>query len=204
VRRAVVVLALVFVLALGVVFSTRNAGIAQEAPIPEPYCKPGTQTVGDYYPGAPAPIRDRQVKCWEDVLDPSYDADTQKGSNKPEIVDIMLGRGEKDTLSGRNGRDSLDGGSGNDHLVGGKGSDGLLGGADQDTIIAGDGDDRIFAREDFQGEDPPAQDEISCGGGTDMVSRNVGSEQDRVAEDCEIINWDEPEKKHWWRRLMGR
>jgi hypothetical protein len=209
VRRAVVVLALVFVLALGVVFSARNFGIARAQPEgpEEPYCKTGTQTVEAYHPTAPASIRDRQVKCWEDLQ--PYNANTHKGSNNPNIVDLMLGRGKVDMLFGQKGRDAIDGGSANDHLGGGKGNDAIIGGAGQDTLKGGPGKDTIFAREGFTDADQPAQDKISCGGGTDKVSRNSPqfpdeTVEDQVAADCEIVDYVEPEKRHWWRQLMGR
>jgi RTX calcium-binding nonapeptide repeat (4 copies) len=209
-RRAVVVLALVFVLALGVVFSAWNVGIAQQVNrqtatckgtlkwLPQPpYKDPSTEDPNDLLPREdgmypPTEIRNRRV-C--DI----------NGTNAPKKI-----RGTDNV----NMVDQIEGKGGGDTLTGGRGWNGLIGGTGQDTIKGGPGTDIVFAEdevhqkttgENAQIERPgsPQQDTIACGKGNDTV---YADEIDKVAAGCERVDPDEPDipVAHWYRRLVGK
>lgn len=85
----------------------------------------------------------------------------------------LFGGGGEDRLSGGSGgdlleagpgrtRDRLDGGRGDDLVVGNRGPNRVRGGSGFDRIKAGRGADRIDARD-------RATDDVSCGGGSDLL-----------------------------------
>ena len=204
-RRAVVVLALVFVLALGVMFSARNVGIAQGVGVacqkvngsikslPQPpYHKPGTTNPLPMKEGMrpPKEIRNLPVCDINDTNTPN----TITGTDNVNMVDQIEGKGGGDTLTG------------------GRGWDGLIGGAGQDTIKGGPGKDIVFAEDKVKqkttGENAqvevngnPQKDTITCGTGTDTV---YADQIDVVAADCERVKSNEPDipVAHWFRRLV--
>jgi hypothetical protein len=77
----------------------------------------------------------------------------------------LFGSDGNDTLYGEGGRDSLFGGPGLDHHYGGA------------------ADDRITSAEPIALE---AQDQVSCGKGTDRV---VADRSDAIAADCENVKY---------------
>jgi RTX calcium-binding nonapeptide repeat (4 copies) len=205
-RAVVVVLALVFVLALGVVFSARNAGIAQGVKaacqkangsiksLPQPpYYKPGTTE--------PLPTKDGMRPPKEIRNLPVCDIDgtnTLTGTDNVNMVDKIEGEGGGDTLTG------------------GRGWNGLIGGPGKDTIKGGPGKDFVFAIDEVKqkttGENAqvelrgnPEVDTVSCGAGNDTVYADKdtdGTLIDNVASDCEKVKNAEPDipVAHWWRR----
>jgi RTX calcium-binding nonapeptide repeat (4 copies) len=211
-RRAVVVLALVFVLALGVVFSAWNVGIAQQVNpqtatckgtlkwLPQPpYLDPSTQDPNDWLPREdgmypPTQIRDRRV-C---------DID---GTNKPNKITGTDNVNMVDKIEGKGGGDTLTGGRGWNGLIGDPGKDTIQGGPDTDIVFAEDEVKQKTTGENAQVElnGNPEQDTITCGKGTDTV---YADEIDKVAADCERVEQkvepDEPDipVAHWYRRLV--
>src|SRR5215208_2995180 len=191
--RAVFVFALVFVLALGVVFSARNVGIAQglgcqnvngslkSLPQP-PYNNPKTGNPLPSKPGMrpPKKIRDLPV-C---TIKGTNTANQITGTNNAQMVDQIGGKGGNDTLRGRGGWNGLIGGTGND------------------TIKGGPGRDIVFAIDEVNQNISPQVDTIvSCGAGNDTV---YVDEIDEVAADCEQVELAEPDipVAHWFRRLV--
>ena len=203
-RRAVVVLALVFVLALGVAFSARNVGIAQGVEVacqkvngsikslPQPpYYKPGTTK--------PLPTKDGMRPPKEIRNLPVCDIN---GTNTPNQI---TGTDNVNMV------DQIEGEGGGDTLTGGRGWNGLIGGTGKDTMKGGPGTDIVFAidevKQETTGENAqvklegnPEQDTITCGKGNDTV---YADEIDNVAADCELVDPDEPDipVAHWYRRL---
>jgi Ca2+-binding RTX toxin-like protein len=211
-RRAVVVLALVFVLALGVVFSAWNVGIAQQVNpqtatckgtlkwLPQPpYLDPSTDDPNDLLPREdgmypPTEIRDRRV-C---------DIDGTNTPNKITGTDNV------------NMVDQIEGKRGGDTLTGGRGWNGLIGDTGKDTIKGGPGKDFVFAidevKQTSRGENAqvelkgnPEVDTVSCGAGNDTVYADKdtdGTLIDNVAPDCEKVKNAEPDipVAHWFRR----
>ena len=211
-RRAVVVLALVFVLALGVMFSARNVGIAQGVGVacqkvngsikslPQPpYHKPGTTEPLPREEGMRPPKEIRKLPVCD--ITATNNADKKlTGTDNVNMVDQIEGKGGGDTLTG------------------GRGWDGLIGGTGQDTIKGGPGRDIVFAEDEVKqrttGENAqvelrgnPQRDTITCGIGTDTV---YADEIDVVAANCErvkqLVEPEEPDipVAHWFRRLLRR
>ena len=210
-RRAVVVLALVFVFALGVVFSSWNVGIAQPVNpqtatcegtlkwLPQPpYKNPQTtNNPNDLLPHEdgmypPKEILDRRV-C---DIDGTSTANKITGTDNVNMVDQIEGEGGDDTLTG------------------GRGWNGLIGDTGNDTIQGGPNTDIVFAEDEVQQQSPgenaaierpgsPQKDTITCGKGTDTV---YADQIDNVAADCERVKKDEPDipVAHWFRRLVRR
>src|SRR5215208_6089280 len=213
-RRAFVVLALVFVLALGVVFSARNVGIAQQVNpqtatckgtlkwLPQPpYKDPSTKDPNDLLPREdgmypPTEIRDRRV-C---DIDGTSTANKITGTDNVNMVD---------QIEGKEGDDTLTGGRGWNGLIGDTGTDTIKGGPDTDIVFAEDEVHQKTRGENAQVklEGNPEQDTITCGKGTDTV---YADEIDEVAADCERVEQkvepDEPDipVAHWCRRLVGK
>jgi hypothetical protein len=209
-RAVVVVLALVFVLALGVVFSARNVGIAQGVEVackkvngsikslPQPpYYKPGTTK--------PLPTKDGMRPPEEIRNLPVCDIDGTNTPNKITGTDNV------------NMVDKIEGEGGGDTLTGGRGWNGLIGGTGEDTIKGGPGKDFVFAIDEVKqkttGENAqvellrgnPEVDTVSCGAGNDTVYADKdtdGTLIDNVAEDCEQVKNAEPDipVAHWFRR----
>jgi Ca2+-binding RTX toxin-like protein len=210
-RRAVVVLALVFVFALGVVFSAWNVGIAQPVNpqtatcegtlkwLPQPpYKNPQTtNNPNDLLPHEdgmypPKEILDRRV-C---DIDGTSTANKITGTDNVNMVDQIEGEGGDDTLTG------------------GRGWNGLIGDTGNDTIQGGPNTDIVFAEDEVQQQSPgenaaierpgsPQKDTITCGKGTDTV---YADQIDNVAADCERVKSNEPDipVAHWFRRLVRR
>jgi hypothetical protein len=204
-RRAVVVLALVFVLALGVAFSARNVGIAQGVEVacqkvngsikslPQPpYYKPGTTKPLPTKDGMRPPKEIRNLPVCD--INGTNTPIQCTGTDNVNMVDQIEGKGGDDTLTG------------------GRGWNGLIGGTGQDTIKGGPGKDIVFAIDEVHqattGENAqvelrgnPQQDTITCGKGNDTV---YADEIDEVAADCELVDPDEPDipVAHWYRRLF--
>jgi len=204
-RRAVVVLALVFVLALGVAFSARNDGIAQGVEVtcqkvngsikslPQPpYYKPGTTKPLPTKDGMRPPKEIRNLPVCD--INGTNVPNEITGTNNVNIVDQIEGKGGDDTLTG------------------GRGWNGLIGGTGQDTIKGGPGKDIVFAIDEVHqattGENAqvelrgnPQQDTITCGKGNDTV---YADQIDKVAADCERVKSNEPDipVAHWYRRLF--
>jgi hypothetical protein len=214
-RRAVVVLALVFVLALSVVFSAWNVGIAQQVNPQTATCKEGTLK---WLPQPP-------------YLDPSTADDPndllphEDGMYPPkEIRDLRVcdidGTNTSNEITGTdnvNMVDKIEGKGGGDTLTGGRGWNGLIGGTGIDTIEGGPGKDFVFAIDEVKqkttGENAqvelsggnPEVDTVSCGAGNDTVYADKdtdGTLIDNVAEDCEQVKNAEPDipVAHWFRR----
>jgi Ca2+-binding RTX toxin-like protein len=207
-RRAVFVFALVFVLALGVVFSARNVGFAQglgcqgvngslkSLPQP-PYNNPKTGNPLPSKPGMrpPKEIRDLPV-C---AIKGTNTADQLTGTNNAQLVDQIVGKGGNDTLRGRGGWNGLIGGTGEDTIKGGPG---------RDIVFAIDRVQQTSTGENAQVEvnqniSPQVDTIVSCGAGNDTV---YVDEIDEVAADCEQVELAEPDipVAHWYRRLVGR
>src|SRR5215213_8026358 len=164
-RRAVFVFALVFVLALGVVFSARNVGFAQGLGCQEvngslkslpqpPYNNPKTGNPLPNKPGMrpPKEIRDLPV-C---AIKGTNTADQLTGTNNAQMVDQIGGKGGNDTLRGRGGWNGLIGGTGNDTIKGGPG---------RDIVFAEDEVQQKTTGENAQVEvnGNPQKDTITCG-----------------------------------------
>ena len=211
-RAVVVVLALVFVLALGVMFSARNVGIAQGVGVacqkvngsikslPQPpYHEPGTTKPLPPEEGMRPPQEIRKLPVC-DITATNNAGKELTGTDNVNMVDQIEGKGGGDTLTGR------------------RGWDGLIGGTGQDTIKGGPGKDYVFAEDEVKqkttGENAqvkvngkPEQDTITCGTGTDTV---YADEIDLVAANCELVKQqvepDEPDipVAHWFRRLVRR
>lgn len=97
------------------------------------------------------------------------DGEAGEGDNVvPDIEDVV----------GGSGPDRLRGGGGPNRLVGGAGADDIDGLAGTDTIEAGTGNDTIQAKDG-------TTDVISCGAGTDTLTRDT---QDVVVDDCEVVD----------------
>jgi len=210
-RRAVVVLALVFVLALGVVFSARNVGIAQGVEVacqkvngsikslPQPpYYEPGTTK--------PLPMKDGMRPPKEIRNLPVCDIN---GTNTPNQITGTDNVNMVDQIEGKEGDDTLTGGRGWNGLIGDTGTDTIKGGPDTDIVFAEDEVHQQTPGENAQVEvnGNPEQDTITCGKGTDTV---YADEIDEVAADCERVEQnvepDEPDipVAHWYRRLTKR
>jgi hypothetical protein len=177
VRRAISVLALILA------FSIPNIGIA----LAQEECGTG-ETVEEN----DSPIFGRPIKLTEGT----ESSDQLVGTSDTGCVDKMLGHGGNDTLAGLDGWDVMAGGPGADTVRGGRGSDGVFGDEGIDELYGEIGNDWVFA---IDGE----RDMISCGSGRrDYVEadRNI----DAVARNCEKVRFDEPDKAHWWKRVMGR
>ena len=199
--------ALVFVLALGVVFSARNVGIAQglgcqnvngslkSLPQP-PYNNPKTGNPLPSKPGMRPPKKIRDLPVCD--INGTNTANKITGTNNVNMADQIEGEGGDDTLTG------------------GRGWNGLIGGTGNDTIKGGPGRDIVFAEDEVQqkttGENAqvevngnPQKDTITCGRGTDTV---YADRIDKVAADCEQVEQkvepDEPDipVAHWFRRLV--
>lgn len=212
-RRAVVVLALVFVLALGVVFSARNVGIAQGVEV-------ACQKVNGSIKSIPQP----PYKNPETKKDPNDLLPHEDGMYPPKeirnlpVCDIN-GTSTPNKITGTdnvNMVDQIEGEGGGDTLTGGRGWNGLIGDTGKDTIQGGPDTDIVFAEDEVKqkttGENAqvkvngnPEQDTITCGKGTDTV---YADKIDTVAADCERVEQnvepDEPDipVAHWYRRLV--
>jgi Ca2+-binding RTX toxin-like protein len=143
-------------------------------------------------------------------------------TGRSDVLDSIWADKGDDTLKGGLGPDFLEGWSGNDILNGGAGNDFLYGdssvnpafaiapgydshgffkGAGKDKISGGPGDDFIAAVDN-------KKDTISCGGGNDVVQRDVrgvdsSTVTDTVANDCEPENFERPEDSLYWCRFFG-
>jgi Ca2+-binding RTX toxin-like protein len=214
-RRAVVVLALVFVFALGVVFSAWNVGIAQQV-------NPQTATCEGTLKWLPQPpYKNPQTTDNPNDLLPHED-----GMYPPkEIRDLRVcdinGTNTPNQITGTdnvNMVDQIEGKEGDDTLTGGRGWNGLIGDTGTDTIKGGPDTDIVFAEDEVHQQTPgenaqvevngnPEQDTITCGKGTDTV---YADEIDEVAADCERVEQnvepDEPDipVAHWYRRLVRK
>ncbi len=208
-RRAVFVGALIFVLALGVAFSARNVGIAQEVNrqtatcsgtlkwLPQPpYYKPGTTKPLPTKDGMrpPKEIRDRRV-CHI------------TGTNNGEQLTGTDNVNRVDQIEGEGGGDTLTGGRGWNGLIGDTGEDTITGGPDRDIVFAIDEVKQTSRGENAQVElrGNPEVDTVSCGAGNDTVYADKdtdGTLIDNVAEDCEKVKNAEPDipVAHWFRR----
>jgi Ca2+-binding RTX toxin-like protein len=208
-RRAVVVLALVFVLALGVVFSARNVGIAQGVGVacqnvngsitslPQPpYYKPGTTKPLPMKEGMRPPKKIRNLPVCD--ITGTNKGEQLTGTDNVNIVDQIEGKGGDDTLTG------------------GRGWNGLIGDTGEDTITGGPNTDIVFAIDEVKhtsrGENAqvvlrgtPQVDTVSCGAGNDTVYADKdtdGTLIDNVEADCEKVKNAEPDipVAHWFRR----
>ena len=95
---------------------------------------------------------------------------------------------DPDTPEEPTGDDTIFGGPGGDSISGGVGNDAIHGDAGPDEIFGNTGRDRIVVAEEVfpkKGE----VDEVSCGGGTDVV---VVDPNDEVADDCEKVEFNKP------------
>jgi Ca2+-binding RTX toxin-like protein len=211
-RAVVVVLALVFVLALGVMFSARNVGIAQGVGVacqnvngsitslPQPpYLDPSTDDPNDLLPredGMRPPKKIRNLPVCD--ITGTKKGEQLTGTDNVNIVDQIEGKGGDDTLTG------------------GRGWNGLIGDTGEDTIKGGPGTDIVFAidgvKHTSRGENAqvvlrgnPQVDTVSCGAGNDTVYADKdtdGTLIDNVAPDCEKVKNAEPDipVAHWFRR----
>jgi Ca2+-binding RTX toxin-like protein len=149
-------------------------------------------------------------------------------TGRSDVIDSIWADKGDDTLNGGLGPDFLEGWSGNDILNGGAGNDFLYGdssanpddhsdqpGYDSRGFFRRAGEDKISGGpgDDFIGAIDNKKDTISCGGGNDVVQRDVSgvvlpgntepsTVTDKVANDCE--NFEQPEGSLYWCRLFGR
>jgi len=220
-RRAVVVLALVFVLALGVVFSARNVGIAQTVNGQPATCTPESlpqytsDENGNKLPrNKPGMIPPKQIRnltvC---TIDGTDTAEQIEGTDTEQLVDKIVGNGGNDTLMGLRGWNGLFGGEGKDTIEGGSGTD-IVFAIDQVTQDEG-ADANLQTVDDTIAIDPtiePQVDTITCGLGNDTV---YADDIDKVAKDCERVKLQNPAQAkpkpveptipviHWFRRCRA-
>lgn len=209
-RRAVVVLALVFVLALGVMFSARNVGIAQGVGVacqnvngsitslPQPpYYKPGTTKPLPMKEGMRPPKKIRNLPVCD--ITGTNKGEQLTGTDNVNVVDQIEGKGGDDTLTG---------GRGWNGLIGDTGEDTITGGPNTDIVFAIDGVKNTSRGENAQVELRgiiPQVDTVSCGAGNDTVYADKdtdGTLIDNVEADCEKVKDAEPDipVAHWFRR----
>lgn len=93
-------------------------------------------------------------------------------------ADVLVGNASANALRGGSGADTLDGLDGADGLDGGAGDDTLDGGVDRDSLGGGGGADRLRTRDS-------GPDEVSCGGGPDVVIADLN---DDPQADCELTS----------------
>ena len=105
-----------------------------------------------------------------------------EGDSVPASIERIVGGDRGDFLFGSFTGQTLEGGPGDDTIVGNDGGDTILGGPGVDNLVGdrqganpGTGDDTILARDG-------TTDLISCGGGVDLVFRDL---QDPFPPDCE-------------------
>ena len=110
------------------------------------------------------------------------DADPTEGDNVSATNERVVGGDRGDFLSGNSNGQTLEGGPGDDTIVGHDGDDVIDGGPGVDNLVGdqgatdGSGNDRILARDG-------TADLISCGGGVDVLIRDL---KDPLPPDCEL------------------
>ncbi|MEA2347416.1 MAG: hypothetical protein QOG62_1203 [Thermoleophilaceae bacterium] len=98
-------------------------------------------------------------------------------------VESVIGSSAGDTINGIPVAETIDGGPGADTIEGDDGNDTLTGGGGADTVRGGLGDDTL------NGGDGVTDAELNCGGGTDVLNRDVAAvDPDSIISGCETVN----------------
>jgi hypothetical protein len=211
VRRAVFVFALILVLALGVAFSARNVGIAQEVNRQTSTCSGTLESLPQppyKNPNPPPKLLPKKpgMRPPKDLL--TLPVCTITGTDIGEEINGTDNDQMVDKIDGTGGDDTLNGYGGVNGLIGGTGQDTITGGPDTDIVFAIDEVKQTSWGKNAQIElqkIPAEVDTVSCGAGNDTVYADTdtdGTLIDNVASDCEQVEPAEPDipVAHWFRR----